>query len=454
MTIKNFYRSLAAILFSAAFLTSCIDSDKQTGSSLLPGDHIINVTSEIFDLPVQMKMSDSLQSVFTGALIVGSYKDPDFGTVETSTAFQLIPTNPSMEFGDNPEAISFRMYMSIPNKTFFYDEDQFVPQNFYVHELIKDLDSSVVYNNSLDESFYSPQPLNTSGNVYFGGDSLIIDLSLEYAQKFLSASLSESDSTHLFIKRYKGLYMTTDPLPGSLTGGRINILEPTNIYFMMKYRYRDYENNIDKDTLITYYVSDMTMSVNKYKHSSEHLEHPAPQDLIYLEGLAGIKPYIDFNQVKERIEQWANNTNTDLSRIIIAKAEIRFPFEYPDDFTRLNHYPSQLFLFTRVNDATGNDPTIIYNPLDDLGFYDSNGAINRSLKHYSMDISTYLQRVLDGRFTGKSLQTYVAPVMRTTDYYSGEVNYYIQNIQYSKAVFNGNGAPRNPVLVLTYALMP
>jgi hypothetical protein len=74
--------------------------------------------------------------------------------------------------------------------------------------------------------------------------------------------------------------------------------------------------------------------------------------------------------------------------------------------------------------------------------------------YYSLDISTYLQKIVQNKITGKSMQTWVAPILQQSDPYSGAVYYYIQNILYGKAILNGKGMTRKPVLVLTYAVMP
>jgi hypothetical protein len=453
MTIRNIFRSAAAILISS-LITSCIETDKTTGSGLVPDNHILKVKTAIFDLPVQMKMSDSLQTIFSGSLVVGAYKDPDLGLVEASTAFQMIPAADSLSFGTNPVAKSFKMYVNVADKSFFYEKDQYVPQNFHVYTLTRDLDSSVAYNNSLTDSDYNPVKINLGGSIFFGGDSLVMDLSLAYAQQLLSATTAESDSTEIFLKRFKGLYMKTDPLPGSLEGGRFNIIDPLDIFFTLEYRHIDAANNIDKDSLIYYFVSDVRPTLNRFKHSSQSLQSTNPQQKIYVEGLAGIKPYIDFNDVKTQMTSWAQANNTDISKLIIAKAELRFPYEFPQDFTRMTYYPSQLFLFTREKGGTTTTPTVMYEPVDDISYYESNGSINRSLLYYSLDISTYLQKIVQNKITGKSMQTWVAPILQQSDPYSGTVYYYIQNILYGKAILNGKGMTRKPVLVLTYAVMP
>lgn len=451
MTIRNIFRSAAAIL-TGAILTSCIETDKSTGSGLLPSDHILNVSVTEFNLPVEMKLSDSLQTLYPSSLVIGSYKDPDLGLVNASAAFQFVPLRDSLTFGQNPVAKSFKMYMAVSDKSYFYESEANIPQNFYLYKLNIDLDSNVAYNNSIKAGDFDPVPLNIGGNVYFGGDSLNMNLSLSFAQELLSATKQESDSSGLFMKRYKGFYMATDPLPGALTGGRFNMMPPTNIYFLLQYRHVDTQKGIDKDSTIMYYVRDGLASVNKFTHSSGTLETTEPVEKIYIEGLAGVKPYIDFTKVKTQLQNWAQQNNININRVVIAKAEIRLPYENPVDFTRLNYFPSQVFLSTR--ETSDLDHLTLYEPVKDLGVFETNGSINRSLLFYSLDVSSYIQRMIQGKITGSTLKAWVTPVYKKSDFYSGVTTFHVQNLLYGKAILNGPAASRKPKLIVTYAVMP
>lgn len=450
MTIKNILRSVAVVLLAASITSSCIEKDNSTGASLLPGDHIISLEKEIFDLPVQMKLSDSMQTGYTSYLTIGSINDADLGLVQASTAIPIRPTSLELSYGDNPQVKSFKAYITVDDKTFFKDEDAYIPQNFRVHKLLKYIDSTVNYSNSLTESDYDPASLETSGNVFFGGDSLVIELSHQYAQELLSANQEERDSVELFQKRFNGLYISADPQPENIHGGRINLITPSNIYFLLTYRHIDAANSIDKDSTISYMVDESGPNLNRFQHQSATLENNNPQDKIFMEGLAGLKPYIDFTQIKNNMTVWAAQNSIDLSRLIISKAEIQLPFEYPDNYKDLHYYPTQIFINTRT-DVSGR---VIYDPIADISLVTNNGYINRSLKHYSLDISSYLQKILSGEYTGKQSEAYVAPIFQTSDYYSGAVYYYLQNYLYSKAILNGNGSERNPKLILTYAILP
>lgn len=450
MTKQNILSSIATFLFILVLSQSCIESDKSTGATLLPGDHILKVQSTSFDLKVQMKSSDSLQTNYPDYLTVGSINDPQFGPMLASAAFRFTPSSKGHNFGENPVAISLKMFLTVSQKDFLQKEDEFAPQNFKLYKLLKDIDSTVIYNNSLHPSDIAPTSLVKSGNVYFGADTMVIELTKEYAQELVSASAAEMDSLSLYYKKFKGLFLTTDKKSQGDKGGRINLINPTDIYFLLSYRHKESSKGIDKDSTISYFVYSSEPSLNIYNHSSKGLEESSPTSTIYLEGMAGIKPYIDFSQVKSQIELWAREKNIDPNKLIVAKAEVRLPFEYPSNYLELDQFPTQVFFCTRSKKSAG----IIYDPLSDLSATTGNGNINRSLRYYSLDISSYLQKVIKGNQSPSNLQTYITPIYQTSDYYTGNVYYHVQNYLYSKATLNGNTSDRKPKLVLTYAILP
>ena len=299
MTNWNTCRTFTAIIF-ALLTASCIDSNKTTGSGLLPEDHVLRVRSASFDLPVQLKISDSIQTIFPESLVVGSYRDSDFGFVEASAAFQFQLSRDSLSFGANPIPKSFKMYISVADRSYLYEKDSYIPQNFKVYILNKVIDSTIAYNNSIKTEDYNPAHINLGGSTYFGGDTLTLELSLEYARQILSATKEELEDSKLFTERFKGLYLAVDPQPDALTGGRFNIIDPNDIFFTIEYTHTDVSKSIDKDSTIYLYVPSSKPYTNSFKHSSQDLASTDPQDKLFIEGLAGLKPYIDLLMSKER----------------------------------------------------------------------------------------------------------------------------------------------------------
>lgn len=443
---------LLAITLSVFLTASCIDIDKTAGDGFVPSDQLLGISVKEFDLPVQMKQSDSLQSMYTGAVIVGAYKDELFGLTSAGGAFRIIPQKDSNDFGNAPAANYFRMNIQFADNIVLNESESSIPQNIFIYKLREDLDTLKFYTNSLDASAYDPAPLNPGGTVYFGGDTLSIDLSLEYANHLLTANAEERDSLELFFKKFKGLYISTEPLPGSQTGGRFNIIQPEDIYMTLSYHHVD--DSVDKqDSLLLYYVSPGEPNINIFKHSSSGLATAQATEKLYVEGIAGIKPYIDMAQVRSNLAQWATANNFPLERVVVARAELIFPYEFPSNYVTMGQYPAQLFLATRT---TGDSyDGLYYELLPEIAYTDRNGTNNRSQFSYNLNITSYLQKVLGNKFTNRrDLEAYVMPVMSTSNSQTGEVSYFVDNSVYYKGVLNGMNSLRRPKLRIAYTVIP
>ena len=442
------------ILATSLFLmASCITVDKTAGEGLVPSDQIFKISIKEFDLPVQMKSSDSLQTMSSGALVIGANKDRDLGLTTSYGAFRMYPQKDTNSFGRDPKINYLRMYIQFAGKIVLDEADNNIPQNIYIHRLLTDLDTLKPYNNSLSDADYDPAPLNTGGNVFFGGDTLNIELPTYFARELLSATSEEMDSLKLFVKRFKGFVIKTDPLPGSLEGGRFNIITPTTISMVLSYNHLD-DKIHKKDSLNYYFATDNDLSLNIIKHTSSGLDTKTPGEKIFIEGLAGVKPFIDMSQVKQMVMAWAGTVNAPLDKIVISKAEIILPFEYPKDYKVLFQFPTQLFLATRSS-LKESDSRKYYQLQNEINVSDDKGSINKSLLTYNLNITSYFQSLLKGKYTKSSdLNTYILPVASSSNSMTGEINYFIDNTVYYKGTLNGNSAVRKPKLKIVYAIIP
>lgn len=443
---------LLALSLSVFITASCIDIDKTAGDGFVPSDQLLGVSVKEFDLPVQMKKSDSLQSMYTGAIIVGAYKDDLFGLTTSGGAFRIIPQKDSNDFGNAPAANYFRMSIQFADNIVLNENESSIPQNIFIYKLREDLDTLKFYNNSLDASAFDPAPLNPGGTVYFGGDTLSIDLSVDYANYLLTANAEERDSLEIFFKKFKGLYIATEPLPGSQMGGRFNIIKPEDIYMTLSYHHVD--DSIDKqDSLLLYYVSASEPNINLFSHSSGALATTQPTEKLYVEGIAGIKPFIDMSQLRGNMAQWATANNFPLERVVIAKAELIFPYEFPSNYVTMGQFPTQLFIATRTTGESYDG--LYYELLPEISHLDGNGNINRSQSAYNLNITSYLQKVLGNKFTKRrDLEAYIMPVMSTSNSQTGEVSYFVDNSVYYKGILNGMNSVRKPKLRIAYTVIP
>ena len=471
MKIKDTISFIVTIVLFIFSTSSCIDKDSAMGANLIPGDFYLSLHKTEFDIPLQMKMMDSLYTFYSDNLIFGSIMDEDFGLTTVSTAFQFIPDSLSRSYGTNPEPLSILMTLNQLVYTGYLPEGEFAPQNVYVHRLIKDIDTvNTLYNNSIDEGYCDLEPLNTGGTVIFGENGTgteYIHLSLDFARELLAATEEErTDTTYsfkAFKERYKGLYIKTDPVP--YIGGRLNSFafnqydNYSNARIDLTYRHFDDDNPQGVDSTISYFG--FHSALNEIHHSSAHLEDESPQGKIFLEGLAGIKPYIDFSVMRERIADWAQGENIDLSKLIVTKAELRLPYEMPSDYKLFSYFPDilHLNLALRTNDKNikNHSPIPDINGLNTGDAYNLPSNNNRSQLCYSINISSYLQRVLQETYTGDYLKAWIAPdiAVLVSDYYSSGYtvsHFSVDKKDYHKVIFNGFSDERKPKMIFTYAL--
>ena len=466
MKIKKLIRSILPISLASFIFISCIDTDNSTGNGLIPDDYYMSLHKAEFDVPLQMKMSDSLQTSASGYATIGSINDPDFGIMQSMTAFAFVPYIDSLSYGNNPTPKSLSLYISGISTSPYSDRDSYIHQTIYAHRLNSDLDSlKTIYNNSVLAADYNPTPLNVGGgNIFFGNNTTIsMNLSLDYARELLTATSEERNNQFEFIKRYKGLYLRTDPVSSSYIGGRLCYIPMSpstafSTYVGLSMTYWHVDSNIPagKDSTISYIAYALT-NVNTISHSSSALESTNPAGPILLEGIAGIKPYIDFSEIKSSIDTWAATNQVDLSKLIVAKAELQLYYDASGDYDFINKfYPSMIFLNTRHKDANNNKR---YTPISDVSEYQPQSGqstavnnINRSKELYSINISSYIQHLIKGSLTEEDKQAWVMPNDLATDSNGRPIGYFVDNVMYNKVVFFGPNDIKKPKLIITYAL--
>ncbi|MCF0167770.1 MAG: DUF4270 family protein, partial [Bacteroidales bacterium] len=310
----------ALILISIFSFTSCVNVDYSLGSGFVPSDQNLQIFSDTIDLPVGLKMTDSLQAS-SYYLAVGNCYDEIFGLTKIDLAMTVAPptvNDTSFKFGTDPEIISADLGFNLTNVRTFDKGELHIPQNLHIYPLTIALDTTRIFCNSIDESCYDPTPINKGSAVYFGTDSITIPLKNEWAAKFLTATDADMDSLLLYIEKFHGVYVTADdPINLDQYAGRINNFGTANM--SITYKFTNSEG-VRKDTTAIFPVGSGSygFSVQRYRHESENLEMPSNNnsDILYYQGLAGIKPYIDGQELLELMHRWADKKGIDLKSLI------------------------------------------------------------------------------------------------------------------------------------------
>lgn len=446
----------SGLLLSAALLVitaSCVNKNYTLGTSFIPSDQHVKLYSAEFDLPVHLRMADSLQTAATGILSVGAISSEIFGSARFSTAATITPATDSIVWGKDPELESANLYLFVSGTQVLEDSQSNILQNFYVHQLKNPLDSSKYYNCSITEDDFYPEPVSEGCAVFDGSESITIPLKKDFIKPLFNFTMEQLDSTQYLVNRFHGLAITCDEVDESTFGGRINNFSLSDSYISLTYRYTS-DEGIRLSRTLSFNLGSY-WSVNSIETGSECYVTDNAEDYILAEGMSGITPVVAASDIKNILDSWIAANNFNKSRVLITRASLEFPFEYSGKGSDYDNYPMNLFPCRRVCTTTGRK-YVYYDPneeLEDDTF--SHGDINRSIFNYQPDASIYIQNLLKGdrQDFDSSYDLWLMPTVTYIDSNTGQTYYYVDYSNYYQAVLNGTKAARHPVMKLTYALV-
>jgi len=441
-----------AALLTLSCLVSCITKDNTLGSALVPVNQDISIRTATFDLPVGLKMADSLQTSVGQSATIGTIRTDRYGLYRSDGAVAVTASYDSISWGKNPSVINIKMTLMLDSAMVVKASERNIPQNFYVHRLKVTLDSTKIYHNSLSAADYDPEVLSQGGVVYDGGSSYTVELDPKLGEELLKIPMETLDDDEEFMKVFKGLYIRCDDPVEGIEGGRLNTFDLSSSYIVINYAYDDEDGNrrIRSDNFLMgeYYC------VNICSSSARQLEEPLAFDALYMEGTCGIKPYISAADLRTMMEEFAAIQGFELNRLLIAKAVLCFPFEYNGDYKQYDYYATTLFPCKRTKSSSST--LTRYTPLDEIEDDTvESGDIDRSDLSYTANISRYLQKLITR--SASSITTaddlWIMPTLAMYNSYTSATNYYADYLYYTQSQLNGMGEERHPVLELTYAVL-
>ena len=457
--------ALSITISLAAMATSCIDVDKTLGVNNIPDDQALKLQTATLRLPLQTKMLDSLQSLNTSAAIVGAIRTPEFGltTHSFATNFYHYSTK-SVNLGKDRK-IKHVYLTFMTSSTTTMDESQVgLPQNIHVYQMNRVVDTTYKYNCDLKDSDYIHTPIDTNGTIFTAGDTLRIWLRNSFGQKILSATQKELDSASLFMDRFKALLFTCDAPEDGTNGGRINVFSTTGAYIYLTFNFQPTwkEGLARKDTTIVLPIADNTYTINFSTYETKPLESSVPQEYLYVEGIGGIKAYVNPLDMKDTIDKWISKNGYDPKKLVICKATYKLPFVTDNstvDFIN-RYFPATLYPHCKEKDTSSY---YYYAPLEDVySIGNDAGTVNRSLSCYMGDISSTIQKLCnndraDIAANWKKYAMWFTPVLEnsTSSYYSSTTTttYAIERSSYSIGKLNGPLHANYPTLELVFALL-
>jgi len=433
------------------------------GRNFIPHDQEYDIRTFEFDLEdVTLKIADSLSGYSNRYLTFGSIIDEEGRLSTRSGSITLVPLYDTLDYGTNPEFDRF--YLTIPLDTISAAEPSQanIIQNVNVYELserIKHSDGNIIpkhYNKKVTRGV----------PVFSGGDSLTFDFSDEFAAKYMNIKQEDLKDIKTYLDKYPGILFQTDNPLGQ--GGRFNIFHLqlnvngqtygltgsyANLTFSSEY------NGVRKDTNFIFYFgpdkiydADSLLTNGTIGDLPQYAFNATTQegsrevgDKIYIEGGGSAKPVISAAEIKKKLIEEVRQYG-DYSKAFIHKASIILPFEFPEDYTKMDFYPEILNPTCRID----RDTVVNFASLTNSASVTENmGYVDRSHFWYSPDISYHVQEVLRTADTVK-LSNYDIwlMIMKTESYVTSSVtteedyqNYY-QNLMYANyysGMYSGYG---------------
>jgi hypothetical protein len=446
------FKKILVIVSVALFATiSCIKLDKSIGENLIPSGEDLEIKVAEIEIPVRLKLADSLQSVASDYANIGAINTKELGLVEFSAAANIAPISKGLRFGKDPQIKEIWFSGIVSKQVMLNDNQEGIPQNIYVHKLNKTLDTTQVYNNSLTGDFYNKTPLNTIETTYFGGDTIKVLLNNSLGSDILSATETELDSIDLFTKRFGGLVVRSSAPETGLFGGRINMVSFSSATIYIKYNFQPtWDSDLSRKDTVVQLGFGSSYCLNLSTYNSNKLQTTQATSSLSIEGVAGIKPYISYKDIKETLNAWLKNNGYNNKNIALSKASVVLPFEFPADYD-MTTYPQMFTFARRYNNSNINMP--YYYACTDLTAYSRIGKLNRSLKEYEVDIPETIQEIIEKPESelDNTYNLWFFPISSIEDS-MGNISYILNTSEYFVGNINGNLADRKPKLKIAYTV--
>lgn len=406
-TSRLFAAAVAAICFA-----SCVSVNNRLGEDYIATNQKFDIYTCDIDIDdIEMRQADSLSGYSMYRFTFGAIRDELFGLTTRATAFTLVPIMDSLDFG-LPGTQVFREFhfSAVTDSVSFASASQ---ENILQKVNVYELDKALNLKSNSPEISYIKKRITDGVPVYNGTDSLSFNFSKEFGEKFFGITDYDLDTLTNYVKKFPGIYISTDEPVGN--GGRINMfrlpLDVQDGYIhgstaTLKFT-AEYKDKGKIDTSFVFYlgpaniydlkdVEDTTpsnypqLAYDVCTHESKGLEGPV-DDVIYFEGGKGLKPVVKAKSLREKIIAEISK-HGDPNEIIVSKATITMPFDFPEDYDILDQYPRILSPTCRI---VSDKNTVSFAGITDASISSENqGEINRSLGNYAPDISHHIQEMV------------------------------------------------------------
>lgn len=396
---------------AALFITACRKPDADLGLELLPGDELGVATDTAF-IHAFSFTEDRLRTSGLSRNLLGSYLDPQFGTVRTGIVTQLLLSSSNVGAGQDTSGLQAdSLVLSLVFDPTNYAYGGLGSQKFEVFEVNETLSvDTLYYSDDVPEivdddlvashsGIIAPKPLTS---VLIEGDTMApqlrIRLDHSLAERFMNAFGSPNMvNDAAFLQFFKGIYITVN------NGQQIPFQDGILYFDLVHPDSRAtlfYHDQLDTVSILRQFSLPITSNSVRYtvvEHVHDQAVDPAiiqamtdtiqAANTVFVQALGGSRAALRFPGIMEYGTEGR----------ILARAELIAPVQ--GSFNPYLPPPSQLFLFRL--DSLG-DEVFLPDQLGGVGTIDGN--YRSQAREYRFNITRYIQGVLNGQIPNNGLE--------------------------------------------------
>lgn len=398
------------LVLCATILFGCRKPDEDLGLDLLPGEEL----GLSFDTVALRAFTFADSAIRTSGLsrnLIGSYSDPDFGTLRASCVAQLRLTTNNVGLGLDtiglvPDSIVLALAFELPS----YGYGNLHAQFFTVHELAEDLSVDSAYHSddfpqvanedlvAEHAGFLTPEPFTTPE---IGGVTAVpqlrIRLKESLARRFLAAfGTSVLVDNPAFLTFFKGIQIGVENgAQAPYQGGVLYFNTQSSASKVTVY----YKDTLSSDPLLPR-VLDLAISSNSVRYTTVERDRSqavmlvqalsdtsAPAPLTYVQALGGLRTAIRFPELELRAAQGRALSKAEL---VVPVSGAFYPYYGP---------PAQLFVFRKG--SAGGD---VFLPDQLQGIQGIGGNYDEVTNAYKFNVTRYVQGIFNGTITNDGLE--------------------------------------------------
>ena len=434
MNIQGNYSWRKVIRLSATFLlglfliVSCKKKESGLGLNTLDNNALLNsVQMDTFSLVTYTILDDSVITKDPVYSVLGSYNDPKFGPMNAGFYTQLRLSGVNPNFGDPLTIVIDSLILGLEYSGYYGDLSD---QTLEVFELTESISKDSVYyafstlsynsTNLVEPGFetFSPDP---GGTTVIGEDTvdtqLRIRLKNSLAQSFIDEATSGGTnfaSNDNFLEFFKGLYVRVNNSAQASGTGAIFYFNLNDALSKMTIYYKQDGESKEYDFVINSECIDFNHVEVDYsgKDIQQVISNPSEgTDVFYAQSF-----------VSRAVVSIPGISNLP-KNAVIHRADLNLPVQYQ---TGTKYSPGfEVSVVIRPE----NDPY----SLSSIGVF---GAFDATKKHFSVDLSAYMQSVISGLTPNTEL--IFSP------------RYFVTSAD--RIIFNGQGTDnkKQPQLIITY----